>query len=185
VKRFNPGPFLAFGAFLLAAGWCHAGTFVIDWTYQYGINAAGTKGESVFGKLLYKGDELPERFHHLITPIGEFLYVNAAGSGSIQSIGWVPYGKLDAFPDGRMHPASTDMQVQELMTGNGTGFRRVINRGSPSAGASIIRGDFDHPPHTAGRDWFYAVDKAVWVNPGRLAEAVKALFGSGENSAAH
>ena len=155
---------------------------MIDWTYQYGVNAAGTKNESVFGKLFQsKGNELPKQFHHLITPIGEFLYVDASVSGTSQTVGWVPYGRLSAFPDGQMHPASTDTQLQELMTGNNSGFKRVIVRGSPSAGAAVIRGDFDHPPSGAGREWFYAVDKGSWVNPEKLPEAIKALFSGGGN----
>jgi hypothetical protein len=162
---------------LIACGLARAGTFVVDWTYQYGVNNPGTQIERVFGKLIYKGDELPKQLHHVVTPIGEYLYVADPVPQLRQTVGWVPYGKLSTLPDGSLHAASKQIEVEELMTGNDGGFRRVIVKGVEAGGSPVLQGSFDYPPQGVGKNWFYAVDNGVWIDPAKLGDALKALPG--------
>lgn len=174
--------FLLLAAFCLAAGHCLGSSFVIDWTYEYGVGSAGTKSESVYGRLLYKGDELPKEYQHVITPIGEFLFIDVVGEGSNNKIAWVPCGKLPGYIDGSLQPAGTETEVQELLTGNESIFRRVILSHAPATAAAKawIAGPFEKTPAGVGKDWFYVVGKNLWVNPREIGEALKEKLGGKE-----
>ena len=167
--------FLLLAAVCLFAGHCLAGSFVIDWTYEYGVGSPGTKSESVYGRLLYKGDELPNEYQHVITPIGEFVFLDVQGEGSSSKIAWVPCGKLPGYTDGTIHPAGTETEMQELLTGNESVFRRVIiSRAPATAGTeAFIAGPLDKVPKEAGKDWFYVVGKNLWVNPREIGKVLR------------
>jgi hypothetical protein len=144
---------------------------VIDWTYEYGVSSPGTKSESVYGRLLYKGEELPKEYQHVITPIGEFVFLDFQGEGSNSKIAWVPYGKLAGYTGG----AGTEAEVQELLTGPVSIFRRVILSHATAMGAAEawIAGSFDKPPTGVGKDWLFVVGKNLWVNPREIEEVAK------------
>jgi hypothetical protein len=170
--------FLLLGVLCLAAGRCVGSSYVIDWTYEYGVGAPGTKSESVYGRLLYKGDELPKEFEHVITPIGEFVFVDGRGFGSDNTVAWVPYGKLGGNTEATARLAMRESEVQELLTGNEPIFRRVILSHAGAGTEAYIAGAFEKPPAGAGKDWFYAVGKNLWVNPRETAEVLKEKFGT-------
>jgi hypothetical protein len=156
---------------LLTIASCRATDFVINWTYQYEVASPGTKSESVYGKLYYRQDELPKEYAHVITPIGEFVFVDRQGSGSTQKIGWVPYGRLTGYPAGTLNPAHIETEVQELLTGDESVFRRAFNSGAASTASTkpSLPGSFDKHPKGVGKEWFYAVKQGLWVNPANLA----------------
>jgi hypothetical protein len=156
---------------LLVCSHCLGSSYVIDWTYEYGVGSPGTKSESVYGRLLYKGEELPKEYQHVITPIGEFIFLDFHGDGSNNKIAWVPYGKLAGYTNG----AGTETEVQELLTGPVSIFRRVILSHAPATGGTKawIAASFDMPPAGVGKDWFYVVGKNLWVNPSEIGQVLK------------
>jgi hypothetical protein len=160
--------------FLLAICHCCLGSYVIDWTYEYGVASAGTKSESVYGKLLFKGDELPKEFQHVITPIGEFVYTDHRGFGSNDTVAWVPYGKVR----GILNAAVTEADVQAFLTSNDSSFRRIIITHAPAtvSTAPCLAGSLDQIPTGAGKNWFFVVGKNLWVNPAKINDVLKTKF---------
>ena len=168
--------FYFLAAFLVAVSHCWGGSFVIDWTYDYGVAAQGTKSESVYGRLFYKGEELPKEYEHVITPIGEFVFIDGRGFGSNEKIRWVPFGKLAGYSGGMLNAAGTESDVQLLLTSNDPILRRVVISGTAAMGSTeaCLAGSFEKPPKGVGKDWFFVVTQGLWVNPRRIDEVVKA-----------
>jgi len=160
--------------FLLAICHCCFASYVIDWTYEYGVAAAGTRSESVYGKLLFKGDEIPKEFQHVITPIGEFIYIDNFGFGSKEKVAWVPYGKVR----GILNAAVTEADVQGFLTSNDSSFRRVIITHPLTAvsTASSLAGSLDQVPAGVGKNWFFVLGKNLWVNPAKINDVLKTKF---------
>ena len=164
---------LSLAGLCFTAAHCIASSFVIDWTYEYGVGSPGTKSESVYGRLLYKGDELPKESQHVITPIGEFIYIDVKGGAPGIKIAWVPSGKLAGPGDAKTEPAHTETEVQELLTGDKSLFRRVILSHSTTTTQACLAGTFEKPPGAVGKDWFYVSGKDLWVNPKEISTVWK------------
>ena len=142
------------------------------WDYQYSVNLAGKKSESVNGELLYRGNKIPMAFERVITPIGEFVFVKELAWASAPP-GWVP---LTVDKDG-VHRRFASAGVESLLSGTNPAFRKSVagpQTAKPSD-AAYIPGKFEQRPKEAGPDWFYAVKPGWWVNPRKIDEALKAI----------
>ena len=98
------------------------------WEYQYQDYGTGTKSESICGKLLFQGHEIPKEFEHVITPIGEFAFGFPMGWSGVQ-VRWAPYcGGI----------AITAKDVKSLLSGANPAFRKYTEgsqTGEPIGGA--------------------------------------------------
>ena len=99
------------GAILVAITRCFAADSLHGWEFKYGVGDSGTKSETVYGKLFYNNREVPMEYERIITPIGEFAYIDGRALGSNEKIGWVPISKL---LDGNMGFARTEKEVKQL-----------------------------------------------------------------------
>src|SRR2546430_17457500 len=78
---------------LLAAGFVSAYE-LNGWTYEYEVENAHTKSESIHGKLMCRGREMPKQYEHVITPLGEFIFADVSGFNTVEKIRWTPCGLL-------------------------------------------------------------------------------------------
>jgi len=152
-------------AILLACG-LRAGE-TKGWDFSYGVGAPGSKNETVYGKLLYRGFELPKSYKQIVTPIGEFVFVDAQGPVSNKEIGWVPYGALPGCLKGTRAFAHTRRDVNWLMDPSEENSRRVPSTGhfGPNHFEQSVPGTFENRPAVVESHWFFAVDKSCWINP--------------------
>jgi hypothetical protein len=152
-------------AILLACG-LRAGE-TKGWDFSYGVGAPGSKNETVYGKLLYRGFELPKSYKQVVTPIGEFVFVDAQGPVSNKEIGWGPYGALPGCLKGTRAFAHTRLDVNWLMDPSEENSRRVPNtdRLSPNRVEPSVPGTFENRPAVVESHWFFAVNKDCWIDP--------------------
>ena len=146
---------------------CFSDSLVNEWGYQFEIGAPGTKSESISGKLLYRENEIPKEFEHVITPIGEFLFCAAKGWSGAQ-VRWAPFcGGIGI----------TGKEVKSLLSGENSAFRKYIARSQREVETddAYIAGTYENPPNGIGADWFYVVKQGLWVNPTKLDKVVKLL----------
>lgn len=159
--------------FVLLSGLCAIPFFATPqpqgWDYRYAVESPGTRSESVHGKLLYKGEEVPRAYEHVVTPIGEFTFRNARAMNAIEKIGWIPVGR---FADGRIKPAQTKAEIDRLLSGKDPSCRRTAGKSLSTSNGSVVAGNFEQPPKEVGATWFYAVTSELWVNPEHMKEAV-------------
>lgn len=171
---FSMNSIAIFGCLLLAVcdncGTRRAG----DWEFQYEVKNPGTRSESVVGKLLYKGQVLPKELRHVVTPIGEFSFVE-------KNVLWdhsgIPPGWLPSFvrSDGRLWYAQTEGEIKDLFSGKNPAFRSTALKDRAPAGSSeaSITAKLEARPANAGGDWFYAVDQSLWINPAKIDAFMK------------
>ena len=146
---------------------------VQGWDYQYEVHLAGKKSESISGKLLYRENDLPKAFEHVITPVGEFVFGTAMGWSGVQ-LRWSP---AVIKSDGTLDFALTDAEAKRILSGNSPTFRKcpVGTQGVVVSTEAYIPGKFEERPKQAGPDWFYVVKPGWWVNPKKMDEVGKKL----------
>lgn len=147
------------------------------WDYQYNVHAAGTKSESITGKLLYKDKELPEGFTQVVTPIGEFLYdPRSMSEGS--PLHWIPGIASPNQKHTIATLACTEKEVKQYQSGLEPAYRKCTIPGEIKevSNEACIAGKFEERPKEAGADWFYVVKQGLWVNPQKMDEVLKMIF---------
>ena len=161
---------------LLAAGFVSAYE-LNGWTYEYEVENAHTKSESIHGKLMCRGREMPKQYEHVITPLGEFIFADVSGFNTVEKIRWTPCGLLPGYSPGRIAFARTEKDVRDLLGGDVPGFRKtpIKETGSVISRDPYLKGTFENPPKGVASDWFYVIKQGVWVNPARMEEAEKAF----------
>lgn len=142
------------------------------WDYQYVVKNVGKRNEYVVGDLLFERQRLSSVWNHVITPVGEFMFMEKSGWLDT-SADWVPVtvDKYGVFG----HVSSAD--VKSLLAGDNPAFRKCTD-GAQAEGASniaYIPGKFEERPKEAGSDWFYVVKLGWWVNPKKMDEVAKKL----------
>lgn len=60
------------------------------WMYLYEFRIPETRSAHVFGRLIFMTHDMPPYLKHLITPLGEFKYVDKLPSGAVDQGSWVP-----------------------------------------------------------------------------------------------
>jgi hypothetical protein len=179
VKRMKPMSVLA-GVLLLTVN-CPGSDSPKDWTYKYGLSAPNTRQEGVFGRLWYRGKELPGGFSHVITPAGEFEYNPNAGFSGIQpdgeGIGWEPVA-MDT--DGKQlawNPSNLG-RIRDFIDGKDPSCRTTTTQQTTSIVSTepYLEGTLERRPNGAGADWFYIVNKRWWVNPQKMDDTLKAMY---------
>jgi hypothetical protein len=141
-----------------------------NWEYKYDVISPGTRSEEVSGHLCFKGTELNKSFDHVITPLGEFAFDNTGLSE--KPIGWLPVSK---YSNGRVEVARTRKEVDQLLNGKVPWFRSAFNTNpltifSPEP---TVAGTFEKPPGNVGANWFYLVNRGLWINPDKIENISK------------
>ncbi len=141
------------------------------WDYQYTTKNAGTRSEYVVGTLSFEGERLAQAWRHVITPIGEFIFVDKLAWADA-SPNWVP-----VTSDGRgSHPHFDSTNVKNLLSGVNPNFRKcVVGQPVEVSNDAYMSGKFEERAKQIGSDWFYAVDLGWWVNPKKIGEALQAI----------
>ncbi len=124
-----------------------------DWEYQYQVENPGTRSEYIIGKLLFKGKELPKKYEHMITPIGEFYFS--------KGLGWTDTAPrwLPATEDAKgVRAYFLEAEVKEVLSGKKANFRTTASEDQTSI-------KIEKRPANAAGDWFYAVKQRSWINP--------------------
>ena len=153
---------------------CFATHELNGWKYEYKVGAAGKRSESVYGELSYNGKALPKEYNHVITPLGEFVFIDARGFGSNEKIRWVPFGRLPGYSEGTMAFARTEKDVEQLLTGKIPRFRTTAITEAPLdvSAEPYLEGAFENRPKGVGSNWFCAVKHGLWVNPAKMDKAL-------------
>jgi hypothetical protein len=160
-----------FGVFLLAAYDCCGKTKAGHWEYQYEVRNPGTRSEFIIGQLMYKGVELPKQLAHVVTPLGEFVFVEKLAWARAVSPKWVP-----AIQDANgVRPYYRESVVRETLSGKGESFRSTAINVEPASvsGEASISGKLEERPKDVGADWFFAVGQSLWVNPVKMSAVAK------------
>jgi len=149
------------------------------WDFQYEVNLPGTRSESITGRLLYNGIELPKDFMHVITPIGEYMFHSLGYSE--RPIKWLPAALRE---DGKYDAPRREKDIQRFFSGEVSGFRKcpVVTQDTAPSNEAYIPRKFEERPKQAGADWFYAVKQGWWVNPKKMDEVVKTLSQNAEKT---
>ncbi len=151
---------------------CSGADPVSGWEYKYGVANPGTKSEDIYGRLLYKGRNLPEEYSHVVTPVGEFYGIKNIPTWEGANSTWLPVGK---YPDGKIKPAGTEKDVEYLLNGKDPSFRTIAIKEASSVVSKkpCIAGTFETRPKGIGTDWFYVIKQGLWVNPQKIDEVLK------------
>lgn len=160
-----------FGVFLLAVCDCFGKTKSGDWEYQYEVRNPGTRSEFIIGQLMYKGAELPKQLAHVVTPLGEFMFVEKLAWAGDVSPKWVP-----ATQDANgVRPYYRESVVKEMLSGKTESFRSSLIQDQPASvsGEASMSGKLEERPKDAGVDWFFAVGQSLWVNPVKVDAVAK------------
>jgi hypothetical protein len=155
---------------LLTAG-CFGDPPVKSWDYHYGVGSPGTRSESIYGKLLYNGQELPKEYLHVITPIGEYGFSIEHGFGGPE-IRWIP---LYIYKSGELWQAQNEAKVDQLLSGKDPSFRTTATKEASAVVSTepYLKGTFEKRPQGVGADWFFVVKQNLWVNPRKIEEVLK------------
>jgi hypothetical protein len=154
---------------------CCGGEAAKTWEYQYEVAHPGSRSESISGRLLYMGKELPKEFGHVVTPAGEFVFREAKGWGGGPPFNWLP-ALIDK--NGKVTPATREAEAKELLSGKSEAFRSTTIKHQPTSASAeaAISGKFEERPKDAGVDWFFSVNKNLWVNPAKMDAAIKEII---------
>jgi hypothetical protein len=138
-----------------------------DWQYEELIAARGTRSEHFVGKLMFTGRVIPEALGHVVTPIGEFAYIDESARGFTAQTNWV---RCRVEPDGSLTFGYYTGAARDL-------FRSIPERKSIAAqitSKTISKADLETGFYSGAfgarfastpRNWFYSVRFACWVDP--------------------
>jgi len=143
--------------------------FVVNhWSYEYATS------RSIHGRLLYKGKELPKECEHVVTNLGEFVYVGHPALDSNVPIEWLPFGITYNYPGVTEQAASSEHDVRCFLQGQPVSFRKTLIDKQPDiiSKEPCIPESFQRRPKDAGANWFYLVRKQLWINPEKMQDAL-------------
>jgi hypothetical protein len=160
------------GVFMMAQ--CCGNEAAKTWEYQYEVAHPGSRSESISGRLLYMGKELPKEFGHVVTPAGEFVFREAKGWGGGPPFNWLP-ALIDK--NGKVTPATREAEAKELLSGKNEFFRSTATKDQPTSVSEKISvsGKLEERPKDVGADWFFVVDQSLWVNPAKMDAVIKEI----------
>lgn len=137
------------------------------WEYRYSFVASGTRSEHVVGVVMFDRKVMSKTLNHIITPIGEFIYVDEVAFAFPPQTNWVPC-RLD--PTGTLtkgYYAATTRELLKSKNGRRTSDAKVSTNtvSQLEMKAGFYTSSFDGKLANTPPSWFYSVGLRCWANP--------------------
>jgi hypothetical protein len=140
-----------------------------SWHYEYKLAAVGTRSEHVVGNLTFNKTTLPKGLGRVVTPIGEFIYVDKVAPGAPPQTNWVPC-KTEA--DGSLTTGYYSKPARELLASKTLRTTSIAHGSNQKITETELRtgfyaGSFHSKPDGTPQHWCHSVTLSYWIDPSK------------------